>query len=260
MDKRKMHRWLQKKMKRIARSGDKVAPQYAEETIHKLRTDTKKLRALLRLHDHPGVLPRSFKALYQAAGTLRDIQVQQHTRPPLPAGYNHYLAHQLAIAKKEWLEPDHQKILRKATEKMQRYKVAPMTTHGPERYFSATIAHIASLAASDADDDALHTIRKHLKDLLYIAQWCRKHWPKAFARLKAYPIAGLKKISEQAGAYNDFRLGMGRFSTWLQEETAVRQQTKGLAIFSKLLIKKQHMRERLLRSVRQFANKEAAPR
>ncbi|MBS1773788.1 MAG: CHAD domain-containing protein [Bacteroidetes bacterium] len=174
------HRQLQKDIrKQLHRFHDYarlITRHHNEEDVHRFRVSYKKLRALYRMmhyKHHKNGLPEQFKELYTASGTIRDLQLHykavseycsKHHKAPII-----YLNHILTS------------IAGACTDFDNRYKHCSfsrlshtITSHIPHT-FNKRLQHwkqdnldaISSSLSTDIDDNAIHEIRKHLKDLLY---------------------------------------------------------------------------------------------
>ena len=152
-----------------------ITRHHSEDDVHDFRVSYKKLRALYRMmhyKHHKSGLPERFKELYKAAGAIRDLQL--HYTAISEYGSKHhntpiiYLNHILTS------------IANACTDFDNRYKQCSfsrlthtITSHIPHT-FGKRLQHwkqdkqeaISSLL-TDIDDNAIHEIRKHLKDLLY---------------------------------------------------------------------------------------------
>jgi len=73
--KKAFYKALHSHSKDLAAHADNVASQFDAETIHKLRTTCKKLRALLRWQKIDRKTHTAFKKTYHLAGEIRIIHV-----------------------------------------------------------------------------------------------------------------------------------------------------------------------------------------
>jgi hypothetical protein len=85
-------------------------------------------------------------------------------------------------------------------------------------FFRGRMDMICGMARDgDPDDETLHEIRKKVKDLLYIRDWCRQEWPEGNETLSVFPVEGLDELSDRAGDYNDRHMGLHFLEAYLAE-------------------------------------------
>ena len=181
------------------------------EDIHDLRVDYKKTRAFLRLLQLDKKtgdmhIPDKLKAVYQNGGKVRDLQLflaqlqAMEVVPGLPVCVAHW-NRQLFTCKEQVvrsIEAVHfKKLLGDITKEL------PPQLHDDtlKKFIQRKIAaiHIVLLAADNEKN--LHTIRKHLKDLIYVSRIYENEWDIPF------PISGWKsekELSDMAATLGDF--------------------------------------------------------
>src|SRR6188474_1376980 len=110
MDKEALEEWIKNRLHDIGKQASSVKPGFFPERIHEFRTETKKLRAMMRLigmeSGKEAGLPKAFHKAYRAAGAIRDRQMQlqylasdkRHTLPTFAV----WLAHKTGKAAKGW--------------------------------------------------------------------------------------------------------------------------------------------------------------
>lgn len=181
------------------------------EDIHDLRVNYKKTRAFLRLlqlDKESGDLqiPDKLKAVYQNGGKVRDLQLflaqlqAMEVAPALPVCVAHW-NRQLFGYKEQTvrsIEAVHfKKLLGDITKEL------PSQLHNDtlNKFIQRKIAaiHLVLLAADNEKD--LHTIRKQLKDLIYVSRIYENEWNIPF------PVRGWKsekELSDLADTLGDF--------------------------------------------------------
>jgi CHAD domain-containing protein len=151
-----------------------------EEAIHQFRVEYKKLRAVLRLLS---TLPakqvrikpaKKLKQLYTICGEIRDLQLEQKRIEKASENSKQIKAHcrtlqhsikELKPQLKKQLDKDPVSISRKKTE---RHLPDEFSLHDFRRFARLQWADIKNILRSGiSNDDQLHTIRKHFKDLYY---------------------------------------------------------------------------------------------
>lgn len=164
-------------MDRLHKFAQRASVAHDSEDIHRLRVTYKKLRALLRMAQatgHKKDIQQVLKKLYSAAGVIRDLQIHHQTVSDYFLQYNtlpeNYLQHiQQEITegiyafnkafKRVSFSRAHKLVLRHLPEKLPREKLV--------KWHTANTDAIKTAAGSPAEDEQIHEIRKHIKDLLY---------------------------------------------------------------------------------------------
>jgi CHAD domain-containing protein len=201
---------VDKHISSIEKHTGRLPGSFDKEDIHDLRVGYKKTRAfirLLQLEKDTGNLqiPHKLKAVYQAAGKIRDLQLflaELHQLPvvqQIPESISHW-NRQLFSGKENIvsaIEATHfKKILTTLTGEL------PQELHDDtvKRFLHQKVAaiHILQLAAAGEHD--LHSIRKQLKDIIYVIRIFENDCGISF------PVAGWdeQKLSDMAALLGDF--------------------------------------------------------
>lgn len=216
---------IQSYLQELKECAGKISPKFNMEDIHHFRTTAKKLRSLLRLHGIENKrLPKKFLHLYHTAGDLRNAQVllvkltNEGARLP---GMFLWLATYIAEKERQW------KKHRPAHEVKQIDRTIPasdrvgLSIQQLRSFFASHIKEVFGIVSSASPaDEALHTTRKRIKDLVYARQWCKDAWPEGWNATKKYSLLSLKKLADVAGDYNDARVGMDLLARYLEQEEA----------------------------------------
>ena len=162
----------------VERYALKISPLFNAEDIHKYRTATKKLRTMLRWHPVGGnVMSRDFKKSYHISGDLRNAQlllISVGTQGLKLPGFMLWLATSIGNLQHEWNQH-----FRKNTLKKLRQKFVSLDNQQPAvaelvSFFENKIGEVKEiLRQASPPDEVLHEIRKMMKDMLYLRQWCR---------------------------------------------------------------------------------------
>jgi len=205
-----LQHWLDKRLENIAESAAAVKPDLFPETIHHFRTETKKLRAILRLihAEDSGAhkLPKSFRKLYRLAGEIRDRQMQlmfitSGRRNKLPH-FSIWLATQIAHATRGWNQRYDPKVIEALAERCDKLPNSLPNLAELRRFFQERTTRMSDIIEEAPGDSELHELRKLVKDLQYLTTFCEKEWPKAYGLLQPKELR-LQRLSERAGNYND---------------------------------------------------------
>jgi CHAD domain-containing protein len=234
---------------------------FDQEDLHDLRVDYKKIRAfirLLQLEKDSGdlQLPDKLKAVYQVGGKVRDLQLflaQLHTLSvvnDLPACITRWKK-QLFAYKEQTVsaieEVNFKKIQRDITSELPR----ELQDDTIKKFLHRKIAaiHIILLAADDEND--LHSIRKQLKDVIYVIRIFENDWGIPF------PINGWneKKLSELAsllGDFNDRCIAIALLQSGYSEDMGECEKAVLQELQNNWLQQKNAQQQQLLKQVRAF--------
>lgn len=201
---------VDKHISSIEKRSERLPGKFDKEDIHDLRVNYKKVRAFIRLlliEKDTGDLhiPHKLKALYHDAGKVRDMQLFLDELHQLPVVFqlphcNSHWNRQLFADKEDAvtaIEVVHfKKIISSLTDEL------PKELHDDtlKKFLHQKVAaiHILLLAADDEHD--LHSIRKQLKDIIYVIRIFENDWGISF------PIRGVseKKLSDMASVLGEF--------------------------------------------------------
>jgi CHAD domain-containing protein len=203
---------IDKHLGNIEKHSERLPGKFDKEDIHHLRVGYKKARAFIRLlqlekDTHDLHLPHKLKAAYHTAGKVRDMQLFLDELHELPvvlqipnslSFYNHQLFTSKEAAVVTIEEMHFKKVLTSLTNELPK----ELRDDTLKRFLHQKVAaiHILLLAADDEHD--LHSIRKQLKDIIYVIRIFENDWGISF------PIRGWseKKLSDMAstlGHFND---------------------------------------------------------
>lgn len=209
------------KMKKLS---DRVPARFDVDDIHDLRVEYKKLRAFLRmLQLEEGAtqklkIPDGLKDTYRAAGSVRDLQLflgllLPQFAPLRTQQYVQQLEQKLMPAKKKLTEAI-QKLSFSKTEK-------ELLKHLPNKLHLSTVRKFvqekmvlmqAHLLAIKGDDD-IHSMRKHLKDLIYNMRIFQSDWNLPFPVVAWPGDDTLNEIATLLGDYNDLCFALSFIQT-----------------------------------------------
>ncbi|GAA4470413.1 hypothetical protein GCM10023093_31660 [Nemorincola caseinilytica] len=251
---------IRKKVKEIAALAEDVDKDLGMEAIHAFRVAVKSLRSFLRLQQmHSGsrkirIAPR-YKRLYDIAGAIREAQLEiahwEKEDTYLPT-YIAYLHHTIAQNKKEWRRYYTKKLFTRLRKDLDDIKYCPMDTGVPQAFFAKRLAEAYELVSIPAPHaEQLHTARKRIKDVLYVAKTIAKEWPAAHEHIGDVPLKELDKLADLVGVLNDERMRLEHLEVFVphpdqQAETDTIQLLK--AKEHKLLTTKKTKAVRTLRS------------
>ena len=242
MKQKEIIKLFEKRFKKLRKHYNDLLQDFEGEKIHSFRLEMKKLRAFIRLVNIslPGKkamkINKKIKTFYNATGNIRNLQLHQQRINHIcnglllekPACYLQALhaeemaqkekARQLAKKisfndfKKKILDPIHNKLKAK-----------------PARAFiiQKKLALFELLSLQYYQDEALHDMRKTLKDLLYdwryIDSFTALLLPASFAKEK-----NLESITTKLGDYHDLCTALYFFSPLYTGQIATKPERENL--------------------------------
>jgi len=208
------------KLEKLA--GD-IAPEFVAETIHKFRVVVKRLRAFLRLlavqKEEPGIkLSKKFKQLYGLAGAIREAQLEislfaKH-KIVLPS-YLTKLELDMSHNKQQWLVHYSKHLLNDLEHSLADNNFTELSTNTLRLFFEQQLTAIKTITRTAPTDDHIHSCRKHLKDMLYIARIIEKGWEEGYNELASFPLLQLEELAGKLGNYNDARIMLQQWMHFL---------------------------------------------
>ena len=204
---------------RVNKHAREIEKDFNEETIHLFRVDIKKLRAFLRMlrleaeEPHELKFPAVFKKMYSLAGKIRDRQLLLKRLEETKKISGDRLHKTISSFKQELEELTKKKdeiLSKKEVEEIEEKikKHIPAKVHATliKKFFlqkSGVIKEI--IAKADKKDKELHSLRKNLKDIIYVISIFRVKFKTAF-HILPWDRAELKKaedLSHTLGLFND---------------------------------------------------------
>lgn len=177
---------------RIKKYGGQLPGSFEPEAIHELRVEYKKLRAFIRLIQmdagarHLDMSP-AIKAVYQAAGRVRDLQLFLPKVQARTEQENVSLSHYLQYLRQRLFRA--KEVLVKAVENLKTGKaIDNITDELPgnlddvaiRKFIHRKVASVQFILLALEKDKELHTVRKQLKDIIYNIHIFDKDWGISF--------------------------------------------------------------------------------
>lgn len=174
---RRLAKDVNEKMGRLHKFAQRASIAHDSEDIHQLRVTYKKLRALLRMANatgHKKDIQHVLKKLYAAAGVIRNLQIHHQTASDyflqyntLPENYMQHIQQEITEGiyafnkafKRVSFSRAHKLVRRHLPKKLRREELV--------KWHTANTDAIQTAAGSPAEDEQIHEVRKHIKDLLY---------------------------------------------------------------------------------------------
>ncbi len=222
------------------------------EDIHKLRTNYKKLRSLLRLARRGAGggkdlrLSAGLKQLYHSAGELRSLQLHYKHLAPF-VGHNHYLEDVTERVQRAKLTLLQQSQYFDANAELKRLK-----SQLPEKISPKTLRKFIGKkeAAINRDaqinDENLHTDRKLLKDITYAVEETNAKPAKYFPLAGKKDLGELKELSDKLNAHQDLAADLSLLHSSYITHLPLADKTKLAEVEHNWLEKKRAVREEVL--------------
>jgi len=218
---------------KIAALCEDINRNFDAEAIHKFRTSVKKLRAFLRLLEMNKTEPdpkltNKFKHLYHIAGNIRDAElaIEKITRKQLPLPtYLETLQTNVAHNKKEWQLHYSKNILSKLENKLTSCEFHALHPEALEHLVSKSVDNIRGICKTALPgNNEIHSLRKIMKDLLYLSAFTDKHWKDAAGQFEKIPSKSLEELTDIIGNFNDQRLSMEQMIAFTSQNIHVKEK------------------------------------
>jgi len=247
----------------MAEHAASIPGKFDKEDIHELRVNYKKLRAFVRLlQEDPDAgkhlaVPDDIKEVYQAGAKVRDRQlfldflhksIKDPTTlmPQFASGINRELfktKEKLVLAIEETSFKDGEAKLKKSL---------PSFLHDEaiHRFVHRKVAAVQLILLSLENDEDLHGIRKHLKDLLYVIRIFEQEWGISFPIHAWKSEKALSDITTALGDYNDLSITVGFLDDSTINELPEEEKSVLLGLKEKSCTQKSVLQGQLLNKVR----------
>lgn len=219
MKTKKIQRLVNGYLDKVVDAAATVDHKFDEEVIHDLRLQVKRLRALLRMYwlftgrSRPE-MPKRLKKVYKAAGEMRDLQLLLKAmggESKMPEVYRQEIEARLMAAREDWRDAYNAGKLHKACKKLSNYEYKALPAFMPAEFIKERLTLIDELrAAGEPDDEDVHTVRKRVKDIIYMVRLVNEHWAKACGAIQSVPLHKFEEIAVAIGAFNDARQALER--------------------------------------------------
>jgi len=201
---------------RIHKYGSQLPGHFEAEDIHELRLEYKKLRAFIRLVQmNEGaskqlIIPPAVKDLYHAAGAVRDTQLFRVHAAEWAAGqsislpyYLRQLEKQLFAAKEALVKAVEEVDVDKEFQKMAKGLPKALDDAAIRKFIHQKVAAIQIILLALEKDKELHSIRKHLKDIIYNIRIFDNDWGISFPIIAWRSEKRLQHTADALGDFND---------------------------------------------------------
>lgn len=234
MEQEKIKAIIKEQVDRLDDLSKEVGKEFDKDAIHDFRVAAKMLRSFIRLlrmqtNDKELKLTKSFKRLYQIAGAIRDAQLELERmidKQTLLPTYMNQLEQKTAIQKQEWLKHYSKKVIKKMEHRLVDRKYGKIN---PEALPSFCMMQMTAIDTADKQqtiltDNELHTIRKHVKDIVYTTKLAKQKWKAGYKKAKDLSTDQLDILASEIGDYNDKRILLEHLSGFSGAQMAESEQ------------------------------------
>ena len=217
MKQRKTERIISKKANDIIHLGKNTAKDLDDTSIHEFRLAIKRLRSFLRLlaMNTPGKGPKlsaDLLHLYHISGHIRDARLQMRqlsaSHTLLPA-YMQHLHQKAALQEKQWRLHYSAKILKQLRSHTKAFVLYHLHADVLKHFLHKHLQDIDTIITSAIQsDDDLHSVRKKMKDMLFLWQLAEDKWKKGNKLFAPIPVNDLSGLASLIGDYNDQRIAV----------------------------------------------------
>lgn len=240
-------------LKQLQHLYEKIPGHFDKEDIHDWRMQYKKLRAFLRLCQEGFSMPPVLKHLFRYSGKIRDVQLLLSNLPDSSDGnlmiFISKLERKLFRAKELFIEEGASLSFHKWEGSFSKKLPDYLSDKRLEKFVLEKNSAIKVALLSTMDDATLHTIRKHLKDLLYAIRTYHHFWGIPFPVATGRSEKVLDQLSQLAGEHNDVCIQL----SFLEGEEAKNLPEKEKIIIERWqkdwLVKKEAVKKALLNAL-----------
>lgn len=247
---------------KIEKYSKQLPGSFDQSAIHDLRVHYKKVRAFLRLLQlEKGVgdlnVPAKLRSLYHHCGHVRDWQLflielhSENVAAKIPACM-HRLNQQLFTYKEQTVHAIELMHFKKILSGI--IKALPRQLHDStfDKFMQQKIAaiHIILLAADNEKD--LHSIRKQIKDIIYIMRICESDWGISFPVSDWKNEKELDDIASALGDFNDRCLSVSLLQSGYSDDCDNDEKVQLQKLQAAWVQQKEKQQRQLLQQVQQL--------
>jgi CHAD domain-containing protein len=255
---------VEDRFKTINKLSHKIIKEFNADDIQDFRVEIKKLRAFLRLlntereFDRP-LIPKLLKTFYGYAGIIRNLQLHRHNlfkyitdyKIEQPKAYVKLLDEEKSYWEKQAAElmidnsfkDNEDEILKQLPDTLEESTI--------KKFLGQKLNELKAQLNNVKDDNAIHTVRKILKDILYTWNFTNHdNLPKLILKEE-----DLKLLTTQLGGFRDICIQLELLSgEYLNKVKDENEQHVLLKMKEQLLHEKQIMDEQFLSIFKNILN------
>ena len=250
-------------IEQIKKHSDRVPGHFDQEDIHDLRVGYKKIRAFLRLlqlESDAGDLqmPLKLKAVYQSSGKVRDLQLFLHqignaADAALLPVYCKCCNQQLFSCKEQAVQAIEDLQFKKVIHSIKKELPGHLQADTLRKFMQQKKAaiHIVLMVANDEKD--LHTIRKHLKDIIYVIRIYEHDFEMPFPIQEYTNEKALSDMAARLGDFNDCCIAVSLLQMLCVNESMNNEKLLLQQLQQNWVHQKKEQQNKLLREVQTLA-------
>ena len=203
---------IKDRFKTINKLQHTIIKEFNADDIHDFRVAVKKLRAFLRLLDtekeiEGPLIPRLLKTFYGYVGIIRNIQLHRHNvfkyitdyKIEEPKEYIQVLDAEKSYWEKEAAELMTDNSFKDNEDEILKQLPAKLEKSAAKKFLEKKLDELKEQINNVNDDNAIHTVRKILKDILYTRDFINHDdLPKSISKEE-----DLKLLTTQLGDFRD---------------------------------------------------------
>ncbi len=188
MQEKEINEIVERSFKTIHKLLHKIIKDFDADDIHNFRIEVKKIRAFLRLADFEKkidgpLIPKRLKTLNGYIGIVRNIQLHRHSifkyitnnKIEVPAAYIEMLVKEKAYWQKEAADLMEENDFKEDEGKIIKHLPGELNKSSIKAFVKDKLDKLKEQLNDMNDDDAIHNIRKILKDILYNLEIVKDH-------------------------------------------------------------------------------------
>lgn len=250
-------------IEQIEKHSDRVPGNFDKEDIHDLRVGYKKIRAFLRLlqlqKDSGNLqMPIELRAVYQTSGKVRDLQLflvqigNAINVASLPV-YCKCCNQQLFANKEQAVKAIEDIQFKKVIHSIKKELPGHLQPETLRKFMQQKMAaiHIVLLVADH--EEHLHTIRKHLKDIIYVIRIYEHDLEASFPIQEYTNEKQLSDMAARLGDFNDCCIAVSLLQTLCVNERMCNEKTLLQQLQQNWVFQKEEQQKKLLQEVQVLA-------
>jgi CHAD domain-containing protein len=212
MKEKRIIKIVEDRFKAINKLQHKIIKKFDADDVHDFRVEVKKLRAFLRLLDaekemEKPLIPRLLKTFYGYVGIIRNIQLHRHNifkyitdyKIEEPKAYIQILDDEKSYWEKEAVELMADNSFKDSEDKIVKQLPRKLEKSTAKKFLEKNLGELKEQLNNVKDDNAIHTVRKILKDILYTLDFINHDdLPKSISKEE-----DLKLLTTQLGNFRD---------------------------------------------------------
>jgi len=215
LDQASQERIIEKHAEKLKELTERIPGNFGEEDIHDWRVEYKKLRAFLRMitagiNGHVPLMNDEIKKIYSSAGVIRELQLYRGfleaapeiNLPALPI-YDALLQRKLFSAKEEFIKRIDIFWYEKEFDRWRVMVPGYLSVAIVKQFLQQRITAIRLILLAPDTDKSLHSIRKHVKDIIYNVRTFTNQWGIPFPVVAWKNEKLLAEVADELGKYND---------------------------------------------------------